>query len=39
MTVEDVVTLAKAGVSEEVILAQIRAKHASFDLTAISSFN
>jgi hypothetical protein len=34
MTVEDVVALAKAGVSEEVILAQIRAKHASFDLTA-----
>jgi hypothetical protein len=34
MTVEDVLTLAKAGVSEEVILAQIRAKHASFDLTA-----
>ena len=34
MTVEDVVTLAKAGVSEGVILAQIRAKHASFDLTA-----
>jgi len=34
MTVEDVVTLAKAGVSEEVILAEIRAKHASFDLTA-----
>jgi hypothetical protein len=34
MTVEDVVTLAKAGVSEQVILAQIRAKHASFDLTA-----
>jgi hypothetical protein len=34
MTVEDVVTLAKAGVSEEVILAQISAKHACFDLTA-----
>jgi hypothetical protein len=34
MTVEDVVTLAKAGVSEEVILAQLSAKHASFDLTA-----
>jgi hypothetical protein len=33
MTVEDVVTLAKAGVSEAVILAQIRAKRASFDLT------
>ena len=29
MTVEDVVTLAKAGVSEQVILTQIRAKHAS----------
>jgi hypothetical protein len=34
MTVEDVVALAKAGVSDEVILAQIRARHASFDLTA-----
>ena len=34
MTVEDVVKLAKAGVSEEIILAQIRSKHQSFDLTA-----
>jgi hypothetical protein len=33
MTVEDVVRLSKAGVSEEIILAQIREKHQSFDLT------
>ena len=34
MTVADVVRLAKAGLSEEIILAQIREKHPSFDLTA-----
>ncbi len=34
MTVEDVVRLAQAGMSDDVILAQIRAKHQSFDLTA-----
>lgn len=34
MTAEDVVRLAKAGLSDELILAQIRAKRASFDLTA-----
>ena len=34
MTVEDVVRLARAGVSEEIILAQIDARHESFDLTA-----
>src|SRR5260370_6026688 len=33
MTVEDVVRLAKAGVSDEIILAQIQGKHQSFDLT------
>jgi hypothetical protein len=33
MTVADVVKLAQAGVSDEVILAQMRAKHASFNLT------
>lgn len=33
MTAEDVARLTKAGVSDEVILAQIRAKHASFDLS------
>src|SRR5579883_1930842 len=34
MTVQDVIRLAKAGVSEDLIIAQMRAKHASFDLTA-----
>ena len=34
VTVQDVINLAKARVSDEVILAQIRARHASFDLTA-----
>src|SRR5215470_3097772 len=34
MTVEDVVRLSRAGVSEEIILAQIREKHQAFDLTA-----
>lgn len=33
MTAEDVARLAKARVSDEVILAQIRARHASFDLS------
>jgi len=33
MTIEDVVRLARAGVSDEVILAQIRSKHQFFDLT------
>jgi len=34
MTVEDVVRLANAGVSEEIILEQIRSQHQTFDLTA-----
>ena len=34
MTVEDVVRLAQAGMSDEVILAQMRAKYPSFDLSA-----
>jgi hypothetical protein len=33
LTVEDVVHLANAGISEEVILAEIRSKHQSFDLS------
>lgn len=33
LTVEDVVHLASAGISEEVILAEIRSKHQSFDLS------
>ena len=34
MTVEDVVRLTKAGVSDEIILAQIHARHPSFNLSA-----